>query len=610
MILARQKRSRPVIPSLETAHIPAPTGGLNTISAGSAMPPDDCVQLYNLIQSEHGLRSRLGSREWVTGMTGLVDNQVRSNFYYHGSLKDGTRDRIFACTSTGIWDCTASSAAPSQVLAFGTQTGDAGRGVFHSYVATASHHLLYCDEANGYHVYTESSDTWIAVTSGITQAWAASTAYVIGNQVTNGGNVYLCDTSGTSAGSGGPTGTGTNIADGSARWDYVSAASSTAVGLSLAAQTLGQTLSVANLAFVGSWKGRVFLVEKDTANVYYLGLNSIYGTATKLDLEFAAKFRHGGALVGVWNWTLDGGAGIDDQLVFISQGGDVAIYAGTSPAAASTFALKGTWYVGGIPTGRNIATEFGGDLLILTKAGVKPLSQLISGGDGVGQYATGKISNLFNKLMLSKSSVKGWSLHKHPEDSSLIVTVPTTEGAATEQLAMSLVGGGWSQYRNLSIFSASTGGGKFYFGTADGKLCINDGYVDGITLADVNSYTPIQWSCLTAFRNLGNARLKQVVGIKPTILSESIAPRFSTEARYKYNFTELATVASGTLGESEWGGGLWDDAVWGGEYSASQDLRGATGMGVDVAIAIRGTATSRTVLVGIDVGFTQGGALL
>ena len=53
--------------------------------------------------------------------------------------------------------------------------------------------------------------------------WAASTAYVVGDQVKNdSGKIYTCDTAGTSAGSGGPTGTGSDITDNSARWDYTS----------------------------------------------------------------------------------------------------------------------------------------------------------------------------------------------------------------------------------------------------------------------------------------------------------------------------------------------------------------------------------------------------
>ncbi len=70
-------------------------------------------------------------------------------------------------------------------------------------------------------------DIWNATTGTVCNVyydaapWVASTPYIVGDKVLNGGKVYQCDTAGTSAGSGGPTGTGTDIADNSARWDYV-----------------------------------------------------------------------------------------------------------------------------------------------------------------------------------------------------------------------------------------------------------------------------------------------------------------------------------------------------------------------------------------------------
>ena len=54
-------------------------------------------------------------------------------------------------------------------------------------------------------------------------AWAASTAYHLNQMRSNGGNTYVCTASGTSASSGGPTGTGTGITDGTCTWDYVRA---------------------------------------------------------------------------------------------------------------------------------------------------------------------------------------------------------------------------------------------------------------------------------------------------------------------------------------------------------------------------------------------------
>lgn len=51
-------------------------------------------------------------------------------------------------------------------------------------------------------------------------AWLATTAYVVNQVATNGGNVYKATTAGTSAGSVGPTGTGGSIADGTVVWAY------------------------------------------------------------------------------------------------------------------------------------------------------------------------------------------------------------------------------------------------------------------------------------------------------------------------------------------------------------------------------------------------------
>lgn len=55
----------------------------------------------------------------------------------------------------------------------------------------------------------------------VSMPWAGSRAVVIGECRTNGGNLYRCTTAGTTASSGGPSGTGGSISDGTAVWAYV-----------------------------------------------------------------------------------------------------------------------------------------------------------------------------------------------------------------------------------------------------------------------------------------------------------------------------------------------------------------------------------------------------
>src|SRR6266850_1904459 len=131
------------------AHIPAPVGGLNTVDPGYALPELDCPVLYNFIGAENGVRSRLGYKEWCTG---VGSSFVPSIIPFHGSSSDGSKDRLFA-TSTGtakIYSVGASSATPTAVLTFGSSAGDAGWCVSHSVVNSANAHFcMLCDEQNG-----------------------------------------------------------------------------------------------------------------------------------------------------------------------------------------------------------------------------------------------------------------------------------------------------------------------------------------------------------------------------------------------------------------------------------------------------------------------------
>jgi hypothetical protein len=544
-------RRQAAAPSAQTAWVDAPVGGLNTVAPGKAMPPQDCLSLWNMVVAENGLRSRLGSREWCTGLTGASDNLVRSVLPFKGS--QSSKDRVFACTSSGIYDVTSSSAAPSLKIAFADTTGDAGYGIPHALVTAAGHFLAYADEKNGLYYYTESTDTWAKVAMG-------------------GGASQIA------------------------------------------------TIDPADIRFVTTFKHFVIFALKDSQSLYYLPSGTIYGTAAAFPL--AGQFLHGGNVVGMWSCTYDGGAGMDDSLVVIAAGGDLVIYQGTDITSASTFGLKGRWFMGGIPAGRHIASNIGGDLLIITKMGLLPLSRLVTGSslEDSRLYETFKISNLFNQLMLTRSGLKGWSIRLNPEDNTLLVTVPTYDSQACEQLAMSVPAKSWSRYDSLGIgngtawanagfYSSETHNGKLYFGTVDGRVLIHDGYIDGALLSDANAYTAIQWRVLTAFRNLENGNQKQVQLIRPTVLSETANPSYSCEAKYRYDMTELASVSVGAPGNGSWDTGTWDSAVWGDGLTPSVGVTGAAGMDSDFAIAMRGAAIGRTIIVGWDVAFTQGGFL-
>jgi hypothetical protein len=512
-------------------------GGLNTVAAGIALPPGDCVQAFNIVAAENGLRVRYGEHEHVTGLTGATDNVVRVVMQFTGA----TTTRLFATTSSGIWDVTNSTAAPTLTVAFPSTASNAGYGVACVVVTTAGHFLMYADEENGLYRYAESGATWTKVTMG--------------------------------AG-------------------------------------VGQISNVdpKNLVSVVAFKGRVWLVERDSDSAWYLPTDSVAGAATEFPMGM--KFARGGTLVGLWSWTYDGGAGVDDRLVAWASGGDVLVYEGTDPSVSTSFGLSGVWYAGPPPAGRKVATDLGGELLLITRQGLLPLSRLVVRVvDVQTESTTVKVANLINTLMSIRGDTRGWAIIQHPEDATLLLVVPKGSGDYYLQLAQSAASKGWFIHRGLNMTSADIWQRRLYYGTDNGRVCINTGYLDGVTISNPNAYAPIDWSLLTAASDLGSPVQKQVGTIRPLILSDGVAPSFAVAARYGYSQEELGLVSLVTGGDNTWDVALWDTATWSGDIAPSQAVRGSTGMGTAVAIAIRGVSVSRTVLVALDVTFTSGGFL-
>lgn len=88
----------------------------------------------------------------------------------------------------------------------------------------------------------------------VAMGWTASTPVVVGQQVANpgtvGSGVYRCTTAGTTAASGGPSGTGSGISDGTAVWQYVGTCDMIIDNVSIAT---GQQVQIPT--FTKTWPG-------------------------------------------------------------------------------------------------------------------------------------------------------------------------------------------------------------------------------------------------------------------------------------------------------------------------------------------------------------------
>lgn len=519
--------------------LPAPMGGLNTQAPGTAAPPTDCLAVWNLIAAENGLRSRLGFREWCTGLTGTTDNKVRTLMSFSGSQPN--RNALFAATDTRIYDVSSSSVSPTVELTFASNTGEAGYGTFRVVVTpTGGHFGIYCDEVNGYHVYTESGTAWSKVAQG---------------------------------------------------------------------SGAGEIDNVDPGTFVHAtvFKKRVWFTEKHSSSAWYLSAGAISGAAT--EFPFGSHFTKGGHLVGLWNWTYDGGAGIDDSLVAISSAGDVVVVNGTDPDDPLTFQVRGVWNMGPPPAGRDIARDVGGDLYLLSSLGILPISRLVVGAE-TRAFETIKVQNLFNVLMLTRRTSRGWSMHLHPQDNALILLYPDYSTDADQQLVQALGAQGrpWFRYEGLPMHCADVWDGKLHFGTQDGRVCVSQGDLDEVLLSDPNSYEEIEWRLLTTFQKQGGRNVR-VHAIRPLFVADGSAPDYAVEARYDFDLSEASEEEEAAIEAGTWDNALWDVDVWGDSTVPTSAVVVGTGVGHSFAITLRGSNVARTTLVDFDVLLEAGGWL-
>ena len=560
----------------------APVGGLNTVSPAGAMPASDCLTLTNMIPYQYGLRVRSGFQDHFTGLRWEDPYDpgiwkllpVLTLLPFSGSSESGENDRLFACTRVGIFDVTDAYQVQSP---FTTGYVD---------VSTAAYAFPIAIGKAGTGVGTAFTNT----------AGEHFLAY------TDGANGYLLYRESTDD------------------WIKITQGSGTD-GLTISGADPG------SFRFVMQWKNRLWFVPQDSTKTFYLEVRAYAGVAHALD--FSPRFKYGGNLVGLWSWTLDGGQGVDDLLVGISRAGDVVVYQGTDPALPGAFGLRGVWWIGPVPPGRTVASDFGGDLFVLSRAGCLPLSKLVAGGliRDPSVYETAKITNSFNKLMSERGSFDGWALTVHPNDNLLVINVPKLPGEdGPIQAVMSLANKGWAIHEGQPISCVATWHGLMYFGTADGRVCVSTGTMDSGIYTFYNTtgeFTEwqyaddgpqeINFAMLSAYQTLGSPNKKRVHMARPYFITDGDQPGYAIQARYDYdlNTVPIADVPDPVAATAGWGAN-WSayppigsyvvgDMLWSSGVGQAGKQIGTAGMGTAVAVVLRGTSRSSTTLVSIDV---------
>ncbi len=300
------------------------------------------------------------------------------------------------------------------------------------------------------------------------------------------------------------------------------------------------------------YKNRIYFIQENTTNVWYLGVDSIGGAATQFAL--GGVFQLGGSVVAVATWSVDSGSGQDDKMVFISSEGEAAIYEGTFPGDTATWGLIGVYYVGKPVGAPRCVQKFGGDLGVLTELGIVPLSKAVNLDKAALSNAaiTQAIAPEFRRIVNERRTLDGWQMTSVPNEQMFILGIPKPAGTTPVQFVANMVSGAWCRFSGWDAASWATFGSELYWGSKDGRVFKGD----TTGLDDTAPYTA---TIFPSFTDLGKPTLRKSVTLARANVQSSFVPSGRFTIRKDYDFS-IPSVPSSSAAPPQ--GAVWDTAVW------------------------------------------------
>ena len=347
-------------------------------------------------------------------------------------------------------------------------------------------------------------------------------------------------------------------------------------------------------------KNRLWFVQENSLDAWYMPTSAIGGTAIKFSLNAIAQF--GGALVAMYTWTIDAGYGVDDMAAFLTSEGEVIVYRGSDPASASTWALVGVWHIGR-PVGNRCGLKYGGDLLIITQDGVQSMAAALQSSRLNPRVSiTDKIQKAVSDAVTNYGANFGWELIDFPQANQLYLNVPVITGGQ-EQYVMNTITKNWCKFSGWDANCFAVFDDDLYFGALGVVGKAWDTYAD--------AGASITGTAIQAFNYLGNrSQQKQFTMLRPAFFTSGAVSVFGG-VNVDFDTSDIST----TLQSVSPAGALWDTAVWATailttDLSPSAPWQGAQGIGYCCAPRIKATITGmRLQWAASDIVFRRGGVL-
>ena len=358
-------------------------------------------------------------------------------------------------------------------------------------------------------------------------------------------------------------------------------------------------IATTSLSHINIWKNRVWMVEKNSFRMWYLGTSSIAGAATSFD--FGPIFKLGGSLMAMVNWTNTNTiTGADEYAAFVSTEGEVAVYRGTDPASTATFGLVSVFRVGR-PVGLRGFAKVGTDTVAITADGLLSFNR--ASRDNLSQLSDAisfKIDNAIASDLNSYSANFGWDIKLHPLGSKLMINVPAT--GAQRQYVMNTTTPAWCRFTGWSAQCFELFGDKLMFGGSNFVAWADNGSSDGGAAINID--------VLPAFAYFGSKLIKRFTMIRPVIFSDG---NLNLSIGMNYDYLQAAPTSTPALSMasgSPWNTSPWNTSPWQGGLAIKTGWIGVTGTGFAAAPRIKAAVIGQAVSwQSTDFAFERGGVL-
>lgn len=304
---------------------------------------------------------------------------------------------------------------------------------------------------------------------------------------------------------------------------------------------------------VMSHMNRLWFADQANLAIYYLPIQTKAGEVKEIPLN--AIFKRGGQIRAVYTWTLDGGAGMDDQLVVFTTNGECAVFGGVDPD--SDWQMIGVYRFDS-PMSKHCVVQYGGELYALISTGLVPMSTTMRAESEQLGKQDKNVVTVFRERSQNARGLGGWQVLLDHTTGRVICNMPLGGANQYKQMIRHMPNPVWASWSALKARSWAWVNNRLLFGSDDGKLY----WMDPVLLNDDSQ--PIKVDVQAAWSDFRNPAIKHFKMIKPYVITDG-TPKPFVDIRVDYDESPLYNQPDISYGNV---GSMWDTATWDEDYWA------------------------------------------